>query len=132
MRTMKDAIRDKSSPPISGCLLDSRRAVQFVRLHSAEWNLNPDRIAVAGSSQGALPALYVGCAGQKADPGSTDPVERVSTKVTCVGAWRSQPSIDPKRMQEWVPGVQWGVPAWRCTFADWIPNDRAILNGTDG
>jgi len=42
----------------------------------------------------------------------------VSTKVTCVGAWRSQPSIDPKQMQEWVPGVEWGAPAFGCGFAD--------------
>jgi hypothetical protein len=118
MRVMGEAVEEKISPPVSVCLLDARRAVQFVRLHASEWIIDPNRIAVGGGSQGALPALYVGCAGEKADPGSTDPVERVSTKVTCVGAWRSQPSIDPKRMQEWVPGVEWGVPAWGCGFAE--------------
>jgi hypothetical protein len=45
-------------------------------------------------------------------------VERVSTKVVCVAAYRSQPSIDPKRMQEWVPGVEWGVPALGYSFAE--------------
>src|SRR5438445_655786 len=80
---------------------DAGRAVQFVRLNAAQWNLDPRRIAVAGGSQGTLPALFVGCAGERADPKSTEPVERVSTQVTCVGAYRSQPSIDPQRMQEW-------------------------------
>jgi acetyl esterase/lipase len=127
MRTMGDAIKEKISPPVSVCLLDARRAVQFVRLHAAEWNLDPNRIAVAGGSQGALPALYVGCAGEKADPDSTDPVERVSTKVTCAGAWRSQPSVDPKRMQEWVPGVEWGVPAWGCSFAESLKRREELL-----
>lgn len=117
-RVMGDAADDKVSPPVSVCLLDARRAVQFVRLHAAEWNLDPQRIAVAGGSQGTLPALYVGCAGEKADATSGDPVERISTKVTCVGAWRSQPSIDPKQMQEWVPGVEWGAPSFGCSFAD--------------
>ena len=56
--------KNKISPPVSVCLLDARRAVQFVRLHAAEWNLDPNRIAVGGGSQGALPALYVGCAGE--------------------------------------------------------------------
>jgi hypothetical protein len=126
-RLLADAIKEHISPPVSVCLLDARRAVQFVRLHAAEWHLDPDRIAVAGGSQGALPALYVGCAGEKADPNSTDPVERVSTKVTCVGAWRSQPSIDPKRMQEWVPGVQWGVPAWGCSFAESLRRRDELL-----
>jgi acetyl esterase/lipase len=127
MRTMGDAIKEKVSPPVSVCLLDARRAVQFVRLHAAEWNLDPNRIAVGGGSQGALPALYVGCAGEKADPASTDPVRRVSTKVTCVGAWCSQPSVDPKRMQEWVPGVEWGVPAWGCSFAESLKRREELL-----
>lgn len=127
MRTMEDAIQQNISPPVSVCLLDARRAVQFVRLHAAEWNLDPNSIAVGGGSQGALPALYVGCAGEKADPASSDPVERASTRVTCVGAWRSQPSIDPKRMQEWVPGVEWGVPAWGCSFAESLKRREELL-----
>ena len=106
---MKDGIADKIQPPVSVCLLDARRALQYVRLHAKEWKLDPDRIVVAGSSQGALPALYVACAGEKADPNSTDLVERVSTKVLGAGAYRSQPSIDPRRMQEWEPGVEWGL-----------------------
>ena len=68
-----------------------------MRLHAAGWNIDPDKIAVGGGSQGALPALYVGCAGEKADPASSDPVERVSTKVTCIGAWRSQSSSQSRR-----------------------------------
>ena len=126
-RVMKDAIDDKTSPPVSVCLLDARRALQFVRLHAAEWNLDPTRIALGGGSQGALPALYIGCAGERADPESSDPVERVSTKVTCVAAFRSQPSIDPKRMQEWVPGVEWGAPALGYSFAESLRRREELL-----
>ena len=107
-RSLDDSTAAGVNPPISWVLLDARRAVQFVRLHATEWNLLPERIAVGGGSQGTLPALYVACAGDRVDPKSSDPVERVSTKVVCVAAWRSQPSLDPKRMQEWVPGVEWG------------------------
>ena len=117
-RVMNDAIADHIQPPASVCLLDARRALQYVRLHAAQWKLDPDRFAVGGSSQGALPALYVACAGEKADPHAADPVERVSTKVSCAGAHRSQPSIDPRQMQEWVPGVQWGAPAFGVPFAE--------------
>jgi acetyl esterase/lipase len=126
-RVMKDGIADNINPPISVCLLDARRALQYVRLHAAEWKIDPDRIAVGGSSQGALPALYVACAGEKADPKSADPVERVSTKVVCVGAHRSQPSIDPRRMQEWVPGVEWGAPAFGCSFAESLKRRDELL-----
>lgn len=117
-RVMKDGVADKIDPPVSVCLLDARRALQYVRLHAADWKLDPDRVAVGGSSQGALSALYVACAGEKADLKSADPVERMSTKVSCAGAHRSQPSIDPRRMREWVPGVEWGAPAFGCSFAE--------------
>ncbi|MGO8744350.1 MAG: hypothetical protein ACLQNE_00025 [Thermoguttaceae bacterium] len=126
-RVMGDAIQEKVAPPISVCLLDARRAVQFVRWHASQWNLDPQRIAVAGSSQGALPALYVACAGERANPAATDPVERVSTKVTCAGAHRTVPTIDPQRMQEWNPGVPWGVPAWGCSFAESLKKRDELL-----
>jgi len=124
---MTDAVADKVAVPVSYVLLDARRAVQFVRFHAAEYNFDPDRIATTGSSQGTLPALYVACAGEQADPASADPVERVSTKVTCVGAAISQPSIDPKQMQEWVPGVEWGAPALGCTFAESLQKRDQLL-----
>jgi fermentation-respiration switch protein FrsA (DUF1100 family) len=117
-RTMTDAVNDKVAEPVSYVQQDACRAVQFLRLNAAKWNLDPQRIALGGGSQGALPALYVGCSGEQAKPDSTDPVERVSTKVTCVAAYRCQPTIDPKRMQEWVPGVQWGAPAFGCSFEE--------------
>jgi len=117
-RTMTDAVDEKASPPISYVANDACRAVQFVRLNAAKYKLDPDRIAVGGGSQGALPALYVACAGERADPNAKDPVERVSTKVTCVAAYRSQPTVDPKRMQEWVPGVEWGAPALGGSFQE--------------
>ncbi len=127
MRSMGQAVRAHVNPPISYCLLDAVRAVQYVRLHAARWRLDPRRIAVAGGSQGSLPALFVGCAGQRANPHATDPVARVSTRVLCVGAWRSQPSIDPKRMRQWVPGVRWGAPALGCSFAQSLRQRQALL-----
>lgn len=110
-RTMTEAKADQVALPVSYVLLDARRALQFIRLHAAAYNLDPNRLATAGGSQGTLPALYVACAGEKADPASSDPVERTSSKVTCVGAWCSQPSIDPRQLQEWSPGIKWGAPA---------------------
>ena len=126
-RTMTDAVKDKVSPPISYVCNDACRAVQFVRLHAAKWNLDPRRIAVGGGSQGALPALYVACAGDRAKPRSRDPVERVSTRVTCAAAYRSQPTIDPKLMQEWVPGVEWGAPALGYSFKESLKRREKLL-----
>ena len=117
-RTLNDGVKEKANPPVSYVMNDACRAVQFVRLNAAKWNLDPKRIAVGGGSQGSLPALYVGCVRDRVDPKSNDLVERFSTKVLCVAAYRSQPSIDPKRMQEWVPGVKWGAPALGYSFEE--------------
>ena len=127
LRTLTDAVAEKADPPVSYVMDDACRAVQFVRLNAAKWNLDPQRIAVGGGSQGTLPALYVGCSADRADAKSADPVARMSSKVTCVAAYRSQPTIDPKRMQEWVPGVQWGAPALGCTFEDSLKRREELL-----
>jgi acetyl esterase/lipase len=126
-RTMTDAVEDKVSVPISYVADDACRIVQFVRLNAAKWKLNPDRIAVGGGSQGALPALYVACVKDRADPNSTDPLARTSSRVTCAAAYRSQPTIDPKRMQQWVPGVEWGAPALGCSFKESLKRREELL-----
>lgn len=126
-RTMTDATQDKASVPISYVLEDAVRAVQFIRLNAAKWNLDPKRIALGGGSQGALPALYVGTSKEHANPSSADPVERTSSLVTCVAAYRCQPSIDPKRMQQWVPGVEWGSPALGCSFSESLKRRDELL-----
>ncbi|MCX6897656.1 MAG: hypothetical protein NT105_03060 [Verrucomicrobia bacterium] len=127
MRTMSDAVADKVAVPVSYVMNDACRAVQFVRFNAAKWKLDPQRIAAGGGSQGTLPALYVGCSADRSNPQAADSVEHVSTKVTCVAAYRSQPSIDPKRMQEWVPGVMWGVPALGCSFADSLKRREELM-----
>ncbi|MDB5391918.1 MAG: hypothetical protein JWM11_7564 [Planctomycetaceae bacterium] len=126
-RTLNDGMKDKVHPPVSYVMNDACRAVQFIRLNAAKWNLDSQRIAVGGGSQGALPALYVGCVADRADSKSNDPVERASSKVTCVAAYRSQPSIDPQQMQEWVPGVKWGAPALGFSFEESLKRRDELL-----
>lgn len=62
---------------------DCVRAIQFIRSKAKEWNLNPDRMAVTGGSAGAHLSLWVALHDDAADPKSTDPVERQSSRVTC-------------------------------------------------
>ncbi|KAA8998802.1 alpha/beta hydrolase [Paenibacillus spiritus] len=61
-------------------LLDAQRAVRTVRLHAAEWGVDPDRIGILGFSAGGHLA---GAAGTHYDPGeagAADPVERMSCR----------------------------------------------------
>ncbi len=118
LRTFNDAIADKVSPPMTYIGADACRSVQFIRYNAKKYRFDPERIAVGGGSQGALPALYVATSRNRADATAKEELNRVSTLVTCVAAFRSQPSIDPKRMQEWVPGVEWGAPALGYSFKE--------------
>ncbi|MCB1212172.1 MAG: hypothetical protein KDK97_22810, partial [Verrucomicrobiales bacterium] len=126
-RTMEDAVADKVAVPISYVQRDAIRAVQFVRHNAAKWNLDAQHLATGGGSQGAQPALFVGCSLDQANAASADPVERESSLVTCVAAYRCQPTFDPRRMQGWVPGVQWGAPALGCSFEESLKRRHELL-----
>ncbi len=45
---------------------------------------------------------------------------RETVPVVAVALHRGPGSIDPKRLQEWNPGVEWGAPAWGCSVAESI------------
>ncbi len=62
---------------------DCLRAVQFVRRHAGEWNIDPVRIGVTGGSAGAHLSLWVALHDDVADPDADDPVKRQSSRVAC-------------------------------------------------
>ena len=89
---------------VSKPLGDVRRALQHLRLHAESFNIDPDRIAVFGSSAGAGTSLWLGSHDDMANTRSTDPVERMSTRVTAVGASATQATYD--------------IVGWQDVFAD--------------
>jgi acetyl esterase/lipase len=111
-RLIDDAVAEGIQPPITAVLGDARRALQYCRLHAAEWHLDPDKIVAEGGSAGAASALYLACEGEQANPASADPVERVSTKILGAVPAAAQTSIDPQHTQQWNPGCAWGY--WAC------------------
>ena len=62
---------------------DCMRAIQFVRHHAADWNIDPRRIGVTGGSAGGHLSLWVALHDDAADADSNDPVERHSSRVAC-------------------------------------------------
>ncbi len=73
---------------------DSRRALQFLRYHRAALNLDPARVVAYGGSAGAGTALWLGAHPDMADPSSTDPVARESTRLRAVAILGSQSTYD--------------------------------------
>ena len=107
-------------PPVEWPLADAARALQFVRSKAGEWNIDKQRIGASGGSAGACSSLYLAFHDDMADPKSSDPVARESTRLWCAAVNGAQTSLDPKQLKEWTPNSRYGGHAFG--FMD--PNDR--------
>lgn len=87
--------RYATETPFPASFEDAARAVQFVRSRAGEWNIDPGRIAVAGSSAGGILALWLGLHDDLADAEDRDPVGRESSRASCILAWGAPVSFDP-------------------------------------
>lgn len=86
--------------PFPAQMLDAARALQFIRLHAAEYGIAPTRIGATGGSAGAGISEWLAFHDDLADPTSDDPVARQSTRLTCIAVNAAQTSYDPRFMQE--------------------------------
>lgn len=81
---------------------DVRRATRFIRLHAADYGIDPDRIGVFGNSAGGHLALMLGTASDGGNPDADDEVQQISDRVSAVVAYyppvdfRGRPSLDSK------------------------------------
>lgn len=66
---------------------DMHRSVRFIRFHAKDYDIDPDRIAIAGCSAGGHLSLMIGTSGRKGDPAAKDPVDRESSRVQAVGCY---------------------------------------------
>lgn len=103
---MADA--DGVTPSVAAPLLDAARAIQFLRAHAAELNIDPKRIGATGGSAGGCSSLWLAFHPDLTDPKSDDPVARESTRLSCVCGSSAQTSLDPIQMAEWMPGITYG------------------------
>lgn len=85
-----------TTDPFPAPMEDGTRAIQFVRNKAVEWNLDPQKIASAGSSAGGHIALWNALKGDLAKPDSEDPVERTSSAVCAFIGFGTQVSKDQR------------------------------------
>jgi len=100
--------------------LDAMRAMKMIRRHAAEWQVDPDRIAVCGFSAGAHLAGSLGILCDRLDASAGDECDRFSHRpdamILCYGVlsfapWSHEPSqrkllgdgYEPKRMDYSLP-----------------------------
>jgi acetyl esterase/lipase len=87
---------------IPGPLHDAARAVQFLRGKAAEWKLDPLRIGAYGVSAGATSSLWLAYHDDLADPRSTDPIARQSSRLSVVAGLSPQTCLEPAIATEWI------------------------------
>ena len=68
-------------------LEDMHRAVRFIRHNASKYNIDPDKLGIAGGSAGGHLSLMQGTAPKPGDPKATDPVERESSKIAAVACF---------------------------------------------
>jgi acetyl esterase/lipase len=114
-RFIAEATADKVVPPVKAPLHDAARALQFVRSKATEWNIDKQRIGASGGSAGACSSLWIAFHDDLADPKSSDPVARESTRLWCAAVSGAQTTLDPKQMKEWTPNSKYGGHAFGFT-----------------
>jgi hypothetical protein len=80
-------------------LEDNRRALQFIRYHAQDLNIDPQAIAIYGSSAGAGTSLWLAFHDDMANTDNADPILRESTRISAVGAVETQASYDIYRWE---------------------------------
>lgn len=90
---------------------DCASAIQFARSKAAEWNIDPKRIGATGGSAGAGTSLWIGFHDDMADPNSSNPVSRQSTRLACMAVMGAQSTYDPRVIKEIIGGRAHEHPA---------------------
>jgi len=93
---LKYRTRPPSKDVVNDALTDARRAIRLVRLHAAEWNIDPARVGLVGSSAGAHLILNVSTHWDRGDPQATLPIERQSCRpdfICLLCPWPNQQPI---------------------------------------
>ncbi|MFN9713467.1 MAG: alpha/beta hydrolase fold domain-containing protein [Planctomycetota bacterium] len=111
-RFIDQAMEQRVEPPVKAPLMDAARALQTIRVHAKEWNIDPNQIGATGGSAGACTSLWLALHDDLADPTSSDPIARESSRLACAAVSGAQTSLDPKQLREWIGNSIYGGHAF--------------------
>ncbi len=80
--------------PLPAAHMDAQRALQTLRSLAGEWNLDKTRVAAFGGSAGAQLCMWLAYHDDQADPRSSDPIARESTRLALVAPLNGQITND--------------------------------------
>ncbi len=82
--------------------MDAARAIQYARHKAKDFNIDPNRIGATGSSAGGMTALWLGFHDDLADPASSDPVLRESTRLKVMAVSSAQTTLVPEVITNYI------------------------------
>ncbi len=85
---------------------DCRRALQLLRSKATQWNLDKRRVGAFGGSAGAQLCMYLAFHDEMANPDSSDPIARESTRLACVATSGGQTTMDFGWWKKWIPAYR--------------------------
>lgn len=94
--------RYSTQAPYPAPMSDAARALQFLRLHAADFGIDPSRIGAFGGSAGACTSMWLAFRDDMADPASDDPLLRQSTRLSCIAPIAGPTTLDPQLSEEWL------------------------------
>ncbi|QXD24853.1 alpha/beta hydrolase [Opitutia bacterium ISCC 51] len=80
---------------------DAARCLQTIRHRANEWNIDSEKIACYGGSAGAGISLWLGFHDDLADPRSSDPISRQSTRIVAAATSNGQSTYDLRDYKAW-------------------------------
>jgi len=96
-------------PPVKVCLDDAVAAIDYVKAHAAEWNIDVTRLALTGGSAGACSSLYASLQND------------CELGIKVVFTESPQTSLDPQEMKAWIPNSTYGAHAFNAgSFGNWL------------
>ena len=90
--------------PLPAAFYDARRALQFLRSKSDEWNIDKSRIGAFGGSAGAMLSMWLAFHDDMAEMGQSGKVLHESTRLSCVATMGGQITFDRRWMEQSIPG----------------------------
>jgi hypothetical protein len=101
---------------------DVRRALQYIRSRAGDFNINKNKIVLAGNSAGAGTSLWIAFNNDFANASSSDPVLRESSRVKGVVARETQSSYNIE--DRWVNDV---FADYKLTWSQILANETGNI-----
>ena len=96
---------------VQPAMLDSAlRAVQFLRFKAKEWKIESSRIVATGGSAGGCSSLLIALHDDIANPESSDPVKRYSSRIAGAQVAGAQTTMNPFVIKERIGEKTFGNP----------------------